>query len=97
MFKERPTPHQSRVSYYRVGSAASQLSPADVPKLPLTGASLLHLTGVTCALGTEPRAFVHDAMRRAQAERLTVSLIRTTGPVCGQLTRPRTNISGCFR
>jgi 2-dehydro-3-deoxygluconokinase len=73
MFKERPTADRSRVSYYRAGSAASQLGPADVAKLPLRGASLLHLTGVTCALGSEPRAFVYDAMRRAKAERLTVA------------------------
>lgn len=73
MFKERPTADHSRVRYYRAGSAASQLGPADVPRLPLAGASLLHLTGVTCALGSGPRTFVHEAIRRAHAEQLTVT------------------------
>jgi 2-dehydro-3-deoxygluconokinase len=73
MFKERPTVHESRVRYYRAGSAACQLGSGDVAGLPLDGARLLHLTGITCALGSGPREFVTGAMERARAAGLTVT------------------------
>ncbi|GAA5162796.1 sugar kinase [Amycolatopsis dongchuanensis] len=54
LFEQR-LPDVTRVLYYRDGSAASTLTAADV--LPaLTGATLVHLTGITPALGEGPRA-----------------------------------------
>jgi sugar/nucleoside kinase (ribokinase family) len=51
--------------YYRRGSAAAQLEPGDVPDDALDGVELVHLTGITTALGEGPRALVVDLARRA--------------------------------
>ena len=58
---------RTSVAYVRRGSAASRLEPADVPDEALEGASLVHLTGITMALGEGPRALVLDLARRARA------------------------------
>jgi 2-dehydro-3-deoxygluconokinase len=58
---------RSSVAYYRHGSAASRLAPADVPDAALDGAALVHLTGITMALGDGPRELVLDVARRARA------------------------------
>jgi 2-dehydro-3-deoxygluconokinase len=52
--------------YFRRGSAASLLGPEDVPDELLDGVELVHLTGITTALGERPRALVHDLARRAK-------------------------------
>jgi 2-dehydro-3-deoxygluconokinase len=64
---------RSSVAYYRRGSAASRLSPADAPDAALAGAELVHLTGITMALGDGPRALVIDVARRARAAGATVT------------------------
>ena len=58
---------RTAVAYHRHGSAASGMQPADVPSEALDGASLVHLTGITLALGEGPRALVLDVARRARA------------------------------
>jgi 2-dehydro-3-deoxygluconokinase len=58
---------RSAVTYYRRGSAAGLLSPANVPDAALEGAELVHLTGITMALGDGPRELVIDVARRARA------------------------------
>jgi len=63
---------RTSVAYHRRGSAASRLAPADVPDEALAGASLVHLTGITMALGEGPRALVLDVARRASAAGATV-------------------------
>jgi sugar/nucleoside kinase (ribokinase family) len=57
---------RSHNAYYRRGSAASTLTPADVPDEALDGVELVHLTGITLALGDGPRALVADVARRAR-------------------------------
>jgi 2-dehydro-3-deoxygluconokinase len=57
---------RTSVAYHRRGSAASRMEPADVPDEALDGASLVHLTGITMALGEGPRALVLDVARRAR-------------------------------
>jgi 2-dehydro-3-deoxygluconokinase len=42
------------------------MEPADVPDEALAGAALVHLTGITTALGDGPRALVVDVARRAR-------------------------------
>lgn len=64
----------TRMHYYRAGSAASRLAPADVPDDLLDGVELVHLTGITTALGSDPRELVHDVARRACARGITVLL-----------------------
>jgi 2-dehydro-3-deoxygluconokinase len=56
---------RSHVLYHRHGSAASTLGPGDVPDEALDEVLLVHLTGITTALGERPRALVHDLARRA--------------------------------
>ncbi len=58
---------RSSVAYYRRGSAASRLSTANVPDAALAGAEVVHLTGITMALGDRPRELVIDVARRARA------------------------------
>jgi sugar/nucleoside kinase (ribokinase family) len=53
--------------YFRRGSAASLLGPEDVPDELLDGVELVHLTGITTALGDGPRTLVHDLAARAKA------------------------------
>jgi 2-dehydro-3-deoxygluconokinase len=60
--------------YYRAGSAASALAPEDVPDEALDGVDLVHLTGITTALGQGPRELVHDVARRARERGITVLL-----------------------
>jgi 2-dehydro-3-deoxygluconokinase len=62
----------TRMYYYRAGSAASQLAPADVPDDALDGVELVHLTGITTALGPGARELVHDMTRRARDRGITV-------------------------
>jgi 2-dehydro-3-deoxygluconokinase len=64
----------TRMYYYRAGSAASQLGPADVPDDALEGVGLVHLTGITTALGPGPRELVHDVARRARDRGIPVLL-----------------------
>jgi 2-dehydro-3-deoxygluconokinase len=65
MVKERRTPAATRVWYYRAGSAGSRLSPADVPDDLLTGADVLHLTGITPGLSDPALAATRAVVARA--------------------------------
>ncbi|GAA2876866.1 sugar kinase [Streptosporangium fragile] len=58
----------ARVHYYRSGSAGSMLGTADVTAALAAGGPprILHVTGITPALGPEPRAAVEHAVRRAR-------------------------------
>lgn len=67
MFKERRAGGDSRVFYYRRGSAASLQGPEDLPETAIRSARWLHLTGITPALGPGPRQAVLYA--RALARR----------------------------
>ena len=60
------------VAYYRAGSAASRLSPIDVPEEALDGVRLVHLTGITMAISESGRALVVDLARRAKEAGATV-------------------------
>jgi len=64
----------TRMHYYRSGSAATELAPSDVPDEALDGIELVHLTGITTALGPAPRELVHDIARRARSRGITVLL-----------------------
>lgn len=57
---------RTQVIYYRAGAAASVLSSADVPDSALEGVDVVHLTGITMALGDSPRELVVDLARRAR-------------------------------
>ena len=75
MVKEHRGGRPSRVRYYRAGSAASRLSPTDVDAVAdeIAAAEVLHLTGITAALGAAPLAAVERAIEIAHAAGTTVS------------------------
>jgi 2-dehydro-3-deoxygluconokinase len=73
MLKERRTSEQTRVYYWREGSAGSKLSEADVPEAAIRSARVLHLTGVTAALGDTPRRALWRAIEIARAHDVPVS------------------------
>jgi 2-dehydro-3-deoxygluconokinase len=75
MVKEHRGGRPSRVRYHRVGSAASRLSPADVDAVAsdIAAADVLHLTGITAALGPSPLEAVERAVEVARTAGTTVS------------------------
>jgi 2-dehydro-3-deoxygluconokinase len=77
MLKEHREGRPWRVRYYRSCSAASRLAPADLDQPPataaITGAAVLHLTGITAALGPAPLAAVEHAVDIARAAGTFVS------------------------
>jgi len=66
-FKERVARGPRRVYYYRRGSAASRMDPADLRPAQFAGARLLHLTGITPALSAGCAATVDRALTLARA------------------------------
>ncbi|NED98395.1 sugar kinase [Phytoactinopolyspora alkaliphila] len=74
LVSEPRTSEITRVTYYRAGSAASHLEPADVVPALASPPKVLHVTGITCALGSGPRAAVSEAVSTASARGVTVSL-----------------------
>ena len=74
MLRERRTGTASTVSYYRHGSAGSHLCPDDLPPGVIEDAEVLHLTGITPALGPGPADAVREAIRRAKAAGVPVSV-----------------------
>jgi 2-dehydro-3-deoxygluconokinase len=73
MVKERRTGDIGRVIYYRAGSAASRLSPADLPDGLIRAAGVLHVTGITPALSDSARQTVERAMALARDGGVPVS------------------------
>nr|WP_272898176.1 sugar kinase [Agromyces seonyuensis] len=85
------------VHYYRAGSAASCLDPADADAIDLDGVAIVHVSGITAALtGTAP-AFLDRLVDRARAAGIPVSFdvnhrpalwdAATAGPVLLALAR----------
>ncbi|WP_434175912.1 sugar kinase [Brachybacterium conglomeratum] len=62
------------VTYYRAGSAASRLGPADLERVDLARARIVHLTGITLALSASCRDLVHAAIEATHATGALVSL-----------------------
>jgi 2-dehydro-3-deoxygluconokinase len=74
MVKERRTARSVRVLYYRSGSAGSRLGPDDVDPAVVAAAGVLHVTGITPALGHSAREAVFAAVDIARAAGVTVSV-----------------------
>lgn len=74
MVKSRPTASTTRVDYYRSGSAASALDPADLPDGVIEQAEILHLSGITSLLSASAHETVLAAVDRAVAAGVSVSL-----------------------
>lgn len=72
-FKEKRRPNDTRVYYYRGGSAASRLTPADLDEKYLAAAKYLHITGITPALSESCRETIFAAI--AIARRCGVKIV----------------------
>ena len=72
-FKERRRSDSTRVYYYRKGSAASRMAPADLDPAYIGRASYLHLTGITPALSASCQQTVLHALDLAAAAGVPVS------------------------
>jgi 2-dehydro-3-deoxygluconokinase len=74
MLRWRPAAQRGRVEYYRRGSAGSRLCAGDVLPELITRARVLHVSGITLALGADPAAAVTHAIGIAREAGVTVSL-----------------------
>lgn len=74
MVKERPTGARTHVRYYRAGSAASAMTAFDISAEPIASAAVLHVTGITPALGPGPASAVQLAIDLARDSDTVVSL-----------------------
>ncbi|GAA0450401.1 sugar kinase [Halococcus dombrowskii] len=73
MFKERRALGETSVYYYRHGSAASTMTPDDLPADAIETADYLHLTGITPALSDSCREATFAAVERAREAGTTIS------------------------
>jgi len=74
MLRQSRTADRVIVSYYRHGSAGSQLGPADLDERLIGSAKVLHTTGITLAISASARDAVEHAVKVARAAGVTVSL-----------------------
>ncbi|MBW8486728.1 sugar kinase [Actinomadura parmotrematis] len=72
MLKDRPG-GEARVLYYRRGSAAALLAPEDIDEDAVRSARLVHVTGITPALGPGPAAAVRRVLAVAREASVPVS------------------------
>ncbi len=73
LFREWLPDGLRRVNYYRKGSAASYLSPADIPDDILKDAQMVHLTGITPALSEGCHQAVIALAHKAVAAKVPIS------------------------
>lgn len=74
MVRHHRTAGAACVDYHRAGSAAARLTPADVPGELIAQAAIVHVTGITPALGDAARQTVRYAVACARSAGVTVSL-----------------------
>jgi 2-dehydro-3-deoxygluconokinase len=60
-------------SYLRAGSAASRMTPGDLPRGLIEGAKILHVSGISQAISASAADAVFEAIRLAKAKGVTVS------------------------
>lgn len=74
LLKEQRTTNRGRTRYYRTHTAGVRLCPQDVPEHLVAGAAVLHITGITPALGDAPALAVRTAVDIASAAGVPISL-----------------------
>lgn len=74
LLRERRTTTHSRTRYYRTQTAGARLSADDIPDDLVAGAAVLHITGITPALGEGPARAVTRAVDIAVDAGVPVSL-----------------------
>lgn len=70
VYFKNPGPGGTQVHYYRAGSAASALGPADAGRPVVAGARLVHLSGVSPVLSASCAALVEQLLGAPRAGRL---------------------------
>ncbi|EMS69017.1 sugar kinase [Ruminiclostridium cellobioparum] len=73
MIKELSGSGQTRVYYYRSGSAASYLSPTDLPPELFENVKILHVTGITPILSDSCHSLTTSAIKTARQKGIKVS------------------------
>lgn len=73
LIRNRRTADRTVVEYVRAGSAGSRLTPADIDDEAVAAADVLHVTGITPALGASPAAAVAHAVGVAREAGVPVS------------------------
>lgn len=73
MYRTRRLPGHTSVVYYRAGSAASRLTPADVDPELLRGAAVVHVSGITPALSASAAETIDYCVDTARAASVPVS------------------------
>ena len=73
MFKEINAISETKVFYYREGSAASFLSPADIDPDYIAAAKILHITGITPVLSESCSLAVQKAIAIARQNQVLIS------------------------
>ena len=66
-------PEGHSFTYYRAGSAASRMTPADLPEAAIAGASLLHVSGISQAISATAEATVAHALALARLHGVKVA------------------------
>jgi len=69
-----PDPRDRRFTYYRSGSAASLMTPADLDEDYIAGARILHVSGISLAISSSARDTVNAAISLARAHGVKVSI-----------------------
>jgi 2-dehydro-3-deoxygluconokinase len=96
-FKERTGPNAVAVHYYRTGSAASGLAPANIPVDVIQSARLLHFTGISLAVGgTLGEATLH-AVQLARKAGLEISFDPNFRPQLWNANTARRNLDTVMR
>jgi 2-dehydro-3-deoxygluconokinase len=73
MIKEKRTPHTTRVSFYRSGSAGSRLAPGDIDPALVRDAAIVHVSGITPSLSASARAAVWEVIDLAREAEVPIS------------------------
>lgn len=73
MIKEMHANRETRVYYYRNGSAAAHMTKCDIPEQKLAEADILHLTGITPVLSESCKELTYAAMEQAMKHKTGIS------------------------
>lgn len=73
MFKETMFQQESKVLYYRNGSAASFLTPEDIPEEAIASAEILHISGITPTLNKNCIYAIEHALALAKKHNIKIS------------------------
>jgi 2-dehydro-3-deoxygluconokinase len=92
----RPAEGPHSFTYYRSGSAASAMGPADLPTAALRSARIVHTSGITQAIGTNPCDAAFAALRTAREAGVATSYDPNFRPALWSLDRARAVTMAAF-